>query len=257
MKSFSFPQCLRLFCPFAILLATSPSARSGESPNTLEVQGLFIYATHEQMKGALDAAGLADPPNAPLSAAQFETVREKVKELGAEFFSHPQGLALSGQKAVINAVREFKYPVKFDKNPREPGRMLPAAFGTRNVGVTLEFTGTVRPDGLIDLLLVSEVTDFLGFIDYLAQKPAGKDGSPALEELLKAPLTSGGAWQPIFASFTIDTKIRLRSEQTLLFGGPVKIEPVAPPKGGSAPRSTTPEKQVFVFITAKSIVAQD
>ena len=245
MKLNRFPQCL---AAAAILL----TAHADEPLRTIEVQGRYIYATREQMKTAFDAAKLPEVPAAPISSGQFETVRGKLRELGAEFFSHPQALTVSGQKAVIDAVREFRYPTQFDTD-RKSGKAFPTAFETRNIGVTLEFTGTVAPDGLIDLTLDSEVTNFLGFIDYLAQKPARPGDTPALEELLKAPLTAGGAWQPIFTSFTIRTKVRLRSGDTVFFGGPMKIEAVKPPKdGGGAPSSTQPEQQVFVFITAKT-----
>src|SRR5205814_3751109 len=87
-------------------------------------------------------------------------------------------------RAVIEIVREFRYPTQFTP-PQVPnisggtggtgGTVVisavtpttPTAFETRNTGVTLEVEPVVGPDGVtIDLNLVPQVVEFEGFINY-------------------------------------------------------------------------------------------
>ncbi len=93
----------------------------------------------------------------------------------------------SGQRAVIEIVREFHYPTQFQppQIPQSVGSLgtgaaavgattsvpvtptTPAAFETRKTGVTLEVEPVVGPDGVtIDLNLVPQVVEFEGFINY-------------------------------------------------------------------------------------------
>src|SRR4029434_995635 len=105
---------------------------------------------------------------------------------GIDLLSAPKITTKSGQRAVIEIVREFRYPTQFTE-PKVPdiqgrgssnsttttialpvvGPSTPSNFETRNTGVTLEVEPVIGPDGItIDLNLVPQVVEFEGFINY-------------------------------------------------------------------------------------------
>src|SRR5207253_3956813 len=126
---------------------------------------------------------------------QFQVViRALNQKKGIDLLSAPRVTTKSGQRAVIEIVREFRYPTQFQP-PQIPqtvgtvrndtsgltGNLIPlgststvpvtpttpTAFETRNTGVTLEVEPVIGPDGItIDLNLVPQVVEFEGFINY-------------------------------------------------------------------------------------------
>src|SRR5437899_2729888 len=117
---------------------------------------------------------------------QFQVViRALHQQKGLDLLSAPRVTTKSGQRAVIEIVREFRYPTQFQppQIPQTVGNTsgtgvtgttsvpitptTPTAFETRNTGVTLEVEPVVGPDGVtIDLNLVPQVVEFEGFINY-------------------------------------------------------------------------------------------
>ncbi len=124
---------------------------------------------------------------------QFQLViRALNQKKGVDLLSAPRVTTKSGQRAVIEIIREFRYPTEFDppQIPQTFGNTgggisltgagtqsstgsfpvtptTPTAFETRNTGVTLEVEPVVGPDGYtIDLNLVPQVVEFEGFINY-------------------------------------------------------------------------------------------
>src|SRR5438445_514524 len=115
---------------------------------------------------------------------QFQVViRALNQKKGIDLLSAPKITTKSGQRAVIEIVREFRYPTQFTA-PQVPSitgggsgtgtvsisvvtPTTPTAFETRNTGVTLEVEPVVGPDGVtIDLNLVPQVVEFDGFVNY-------------------------------------------------------------------------------------------
>src|ERR1700730_8486654 len=115
---------------------------------------------------------------------QFQVVIRALNEKkGVDLLSAPRVTTKSGQRAVIEIVREFRYPTTFTP-PQVPSinggtggtgtisievvtPTTPQTFETRNTGVTLEVEPVVGPDGVtIDLNLVPQVVEFEGFINY-------------------------------------------------------------------------------------------
>src|SRR5712692_2600269 len=117
---------------------------------------------------------------------QFQVViRALNQKKGIDLLSAPKITTKSGQRAVIEIVREFRCPTQFTE-PKVPeisgrgstgttttialpvvGPSTPSNFETRNTGVTLEVEPVVGPDGVtIDLNLVPQVVEFEGFINY-------------------------------------------------------------------------------------------
>src|SRR6202035_5304974 len=116
---------------------------------------------------------------------QFQVVvRALNQKKGVDILSAPRVTTKSGQRAMIEIVREFRYPTQFQppQIPQTVGNTgvgsggatsvpitptTPTAFETRNTGVTLEVEPVVGPDGAtIDLNLVPQVVEFEGFINY-------------------------------------------------------------------------------------------
>ena len=171
---------------------------------------------------------------------QFQVViRALNQKKGVDLLSAPKVTTKSGQRAVIEIVREFRYPTTFTP-PQVPSissgatttvvGTVPAAipvvvtpttpqtFETRNTGVTLEVEPVVGPDGItIDLNLVPQVVEFEGFINY---------GSPIFVISTSAPvlLTSNVINQPIFSTRKVTTNVSVWDGQTVVLGGLMRVD---------------------------------
>lgn len=178
---------------------------------------------------------------------QFQVViRALNQKKGIDLLSAPKITTKSGQRAVIEIVREFRYPTQFTE-PKVPdiqshgttssttttvalpvvGPSTPSNFETRNTGVTLEVEPVVGPDGVtIDLNLVPQVVEFEGFINYGSPiktvNPAllGFSPSTLLGMSTEAiTLTDNVINQPIFSTRKVTTSVSVWDGQTVVLGG--------------------------------------
>ena len=178
---------------------------------------------------------------------QFQVViRALNQKKGIDLLSAPKITTKSGQRAVIEIVREFRYPTQFTE-PKVPdiqgrgssnsttttialpvvGPSTPSNFETRNTGVTLEVEPVVGPDGItIDLNLVPQVVEFEGFINYGSPiktvNPAllGFSPSTLLGMTTDAiTLTDNVINQPIFSTRKVTTSVSVWDGQTVVLGG--------------------------------------
>jgi general secretion pathway protein D len=178
---------------------------------------------------------------------QFQVViRALNQKKGIDLLSAPKITTKSGQRAVIEIVREFRYPTQFTE-PKVPdiqgrgssssttttialpvvGPSTPSNFETRNTGVTLEVEPVVGPDGVtIDLNLVPQVVEFEGFINYGSPirtvNPALLGFSPTtlLGTTTQAiTLTDNVINQPIFSTRKVTTSVSVWDGQTVVLGG--------------------------------------
>ncbi len=172
---------------------------------------------------------------------QFQVVvRALNQKKGVDLLSAPRVTTKSGQRAVIEIVREFRYPTQFDP-PKIPDRTdasvistggitgastgafpvtptTPTGFETRNTGVTLEVEPVVGPDGVtIDLNLVPQVVEFEGFINY--GSPIQSVSVNALGISSSFTLTPNVINQPIFNSRKVTTSVSVWDGQTVVLGG--------------------------------------
>lgn len=145
---------------------------------------------------------------------------------GVDLLSSPRVTTRSGVNAQIKVVEEIIYPTEYEQQsvgdlgtgfgtivspitgaPLSPYAYrppIPGSFETREIGVILNVTPTVGPDGYtIDLTLVPEVAEFVRWIDY---GPAG------LYPIL----------QPVFASRNVTTSIILWDGHTVVMGGLIR-----------------------------------
>jgi general secretion pathway protein D len=222
--------------------------------------------------GVFSLAGVFTDP-------QFQLViRALDQKKGIDLLSSPKVTTRSGQRAVIEIIREFRYPTEFEapQIPQEvnlvagPGATAipivapttPTTFETRNTGVTLEVEPTVGPDGYtIDLNLIPQVVEFEGFINY---------GSPinAVDIVRDRAIavTENVINQPIFSTRKVQTSVTIWDGQTVVLGGLMredvqKIEDKVPVLGdipliGRAFRSSVDQhlkRNLIIFVTATLI----
>jgi len=176
---------------------------------------------------------------------QFQVViRALNQKKGVDLLSAPKVTTKSGQRAVIEIVREFRYPTQFEP-PQIPQSFsvrdtnsgvlgtgastgasgafpvtptTPTAFETRNTGVTLEVEPVVGPDGVtIDLNLVPQVVEFEGFINY--GSPIQTTSTNILGQTSSVILTPNIINQPIFSTRKVTTSVSVWDGQTVVLGG--------------------------------------
>ena len=209
----------------------------------LEIEARFVRVNEKQARKAFGEMNSRNLAGVGFTPDQYAKALRTLSALKADFFSNPSVVTKSGQHAKVEIVRELRYPTEFDASKDEPGKFVPTAFETRNVGVTLEVQGTIVEDQ-IDLSIEPKVVSFLGFIDYARHnRTAQVSGLHPMAELLKRSLTEGGIWQPIFSTQKVTASVRVTSGQTILLGG-MSLDPAV--KEADANSSRT-----FVFIQAR------
>jgi general secretion pathway protein D len=169
---------------------------------------------------------------------QFQVViRALNQKKGVDLLSAPRVTTKSGQRAVIEIVREFRYPTTFTQ-PQVPqigssttvvnGTVpvvvtptTPQTFETRNTGVTLEVEPVVGPDGVtIDLNLVPQVVEFEGFINYGSPINAvGVNTVAGISVSTPVLLTENVINQPVFSTRKVTTNVSVWDGQTVVLGG--------------------------------------
>jgi len=225
---------------------------------------------------------------------QFQVVIHALNQKkGVDLLSAPRVTTKSGQRAVIEIIREFRYPTEFDP-PQIPqtfggngGILLggvggagttnnsfpvtpttPTAFETRNTGVTLEVEPVVGPDGYtIDLNLVPQVVEFEGFINY--GSPIQTTSTNALTGATSIQIiTPNVINQPIFSTRKVTTSVSVFDGATVMLGGLIredvqKVEDKVPILGdvpilGRFFRSSVDQhlkRNLVIFVTARLINA--
>lgn len=186
-----------------------------------------------------------------LTDPQFQVVvRALNQKKGVDLLSAPRVTTKSGQRALIEIVREFRYPTQFEppQVPQTVGSVstrsdstiialggggssvpvtptTPTHFETRNTGVTLEVEPVVGPDGVtIDLNLVPQVVEFEGFINYGSPilAPSSSFLDTVTGGLITSPqnvITPNVINQPIFSTRKVTTSVSVWDGQTVVLGG--------------------------------------
>ncbi len=164
--------------------------------------------------GILSIAGVLTNP-------ELQAVVHAIDQHGAaDVLSAPRITTRSGVNAVIQVVKEIIYPTEFQTTQPQfsnsnlggnsivtPPLVTPGSFETREVGVILNVTPTVGPDGWsIDLVLAPEVSELEGWINY---------GSSFGDFVFNIP-------QPIFNTRKVTTTIVIYDGQTVVMGGLIR-----------------------------------
>jgi general secretion pathway protein D len=207
--------------------------RSGNiaiSTNALDALLFPSIGTSAVAPGIFGLAGVFTDP-------QFQVViRALNQKKGVDLLSAPKVTTKSGQRAIIEIVREFRYPTTFTP-PQVPSitggvggtgtvsievvtPTTPQTFETRNTGVTLEVEPVVGPDGqTIDINLVPQVVEFEGFINYgspiFGVNPNLVSGTTVPTILLTQNVIN----QPVFSTRKVTTNVSVWDGQTVVLGG--------------------------------------
>src|SRR5947209_4337315 len=237
--------------PFVPPGSTTPVGQfpvtAGNRSGSLAISANSIEALLFPMAGASSLAPGIFGLSGVFTDPQFQVViRALNQKKGIDLLSAPKITTKSGQRAVIEIVREFRYPTQFTE-PKVPdiqgrgsgsttsttialpvvGPSTPSNFETRNTGVTLEVEPVVGPDGItIDLNLVPQVVEFEGFINYGSPiktvNPALLGFSPSTllgTTTESITLTDNVINQPIFSTRKVTTSVSVWDGQTVVLGG--------------------------------------
>jgi general secretion pathway protein D len=220
---------------------------------------------------------------------QFQVViRALNQKKGIDLLSAPSVTTKSGQRAIIEVVRELRYPGTYTA-PQVPSissttgttvigaaaavpvvvtPTTPATWETRNTGVTLEVEPVVGGDATtIDLNLIPQVVEFEGFINYGSPINAvGVNTLAGISVSQPVELTANVINQPVFSTRKVTTSVSVYDGQTVVLGGLMredvqKTEDKVPiigdiPLVGRAFRTNTEQhtkKNLVIFVTAKII----
>jgi general secretion pathway protein D len=221
---------------------------------------------------------------------QFQVVvRALNQKKGVDLLSAPKVTTKSGQRAIIEVVRELRYPTTFTP-PQVPSissstgttvvggpttvpvvvtPTTPQNFETRNTGVTLEVEPVVGGDATtIDLNLVPQVVEFEGFINY--GSPINAVGvntiGGAISTSVPVVLTENVINQPVFSTRKVTTSVNVWDGQTVVIGGLMredvqKVEDKTPiigdiPLIGRAFRTNVDQhikRNLIIFVTARVV----
>ena len=211
--------------------------RSGNlaiSANAIDALLFPTMGATSQAPGIFGLAGVFTDP-------QFQVViRALNQKKGVDLLSAPRVTTKSGQRALIEIVREFRYPTTFSAPqlpnisvsggggnanvPAVAAPSTPSDFETRNTGVTLEVEPVVGPDGVtIDLNLVPQVVEFEGFVNYGSPIFAiGINSIAGVTTSNSVLLTQNVINQPIFSSRKVNTSVSVWDGQTVVLGGLIR-----------------------------------
>ena len=232
--------------------AIQPITTVTQNPNQFPLGGILSFAS-------------------VLTNPELQVVIQALSQKGnSDLLSAPRITTRSGVNAQIQVVTEIIYPTEFEvtepslqtSNAGEGGNNLvtpptvtPGSFQTREVGVILNVTPTVGPDGYtIDLTLAPEVAELVDWLQYGSTISAGGQSFT-----FNIP-------QPVFASRNVTTSIVVWDGQTVVMGGLiredlVKYEDKVPLLGdipllGRLFRSKgefSQKKNLLIFVTARLV----
>lgn len=223
-------------------------------------------------------------------------IRGLDQKKGVDLLSSPRVTTKSGNRAVIEIIREFRYATEFQapQIPQTVGQQnggilggggagflggggggfpvtptTPTSFETRNVGVTLEVEPVIGPDGYtIDMQLAPQVTEFEGFINY-GSPIQSQNTNPLTGVTTTNVITPNVINQPIFSTRKVTTNVSVYDGATVVLGGLVredvqKVEDKTPiigdiPLLGRLFRSNVDshiKRNLVIFVTARIVNAE-
>ena len=204
--------------PILRLLAESANPEPASMQQQIEFESKFftISAVAARRLGLIHLPDESAKWRGVLSATEYEDLLRVVSGAsGVDLLSAPRVTTKAGQRAVIEIIREFRYPTGFELSPASPAGakalqvLAPSSFETRNTGITLEVEGTILPDKRISVVATPNLTEFEGFASYAGGKTQKSQTIPA-----------GGFSQPVFDSIRLDsTGASVVSGETILMGG--------------------------------------
>jgi hypothetical protein len=221
-------------------------AAIGERPRAPGPQ-IVIWAKIVEVPANADSS-VNTTDQAKFSGPQFQGVMRALEQIkGVETLAAPRLVTRAGQRAAIETVREFRYPVAWEKDAAAGG-WKPAKFETRNMGVTVEMTPELQADGGIVIHARPSLVEFLGFVNL------DNDRSVAMRNTRPGDFTDvpdisqlepgGSRVKPVFSERSADETVTLKSGETVAFADLKETSDVRPFDKGEPP------PKLIVFITA-------
>jgi general secretion pathway protein D len=176
------------------------------------------------------------------SSGQVQMImRGLSQKKGADIMTAPSVVAIPGQSATIEIIREFIYPTEYDppELPNQVGGGLgggglgaggggglgfpvtpanPTSFETKNTGVTLEVEAQIDSnDSIIELRFTPTIVEFEGFINY--GSPITAPATDALGNPVQIVITENRIEMPVFSVRSVKTGITIYDGYTVAVGG--------------------------------------
>ena len=233
-------------------LRSGSAAITGNSVDALIASGgvdAFTTAQGDSRAATTPAPGIFSIAGI-FTDTQFQVViRALNQKKGVDLMSAPKVTTKSGVKATVKVISEFIYPKAYDppQIPQSVGQngggggnggggppvkaivtpSFPRDFTKQDLGVTLEATPKIGPDGYtIDLELHPQVVDFDGFINYgspitqVGYTPTLTD--PLVSEPVAQLQSSNTINQPVFSFREVNTFVTVWDGQTIALGGLIR-----------------------------------
>jgi general secretion pathway protein D len=225
--------------PLTAGLRSGRQWNEGDSINNILLQGQNAVLANPSSLKAPGLFALAGPFTDP----QFQVVlRGLSQSKSSDVVTRPSIVTRSGQRAVIDIIREFPYPTEYDP-PEIPQNFggggggggglgglgqasansfpvtpaHPTAFEVRSVGTHLEVEPIIGPDNYtVELNLTPELVQFEGFVNY--GSPITTTGTNALGVLETIPLTENRILQPVFRTTRENTSVVVWDGATVAIG---------------------------------------
>ncbi len=246
----------------AMLVITACALCRAQSAPEAKPDGRMIHITTKFVEAAPDAIAVTHPAlkqameggTVSLTDAEMqELMRQLSQQKGVDLMSAPSVTTRPGQKAAVEVVREFIYPVEFEKDKDE---LKPVKFDMMPIGVIVDVEPSFGSDGAIRLHPVaSTVNEFLGFVtggreNLVSKKERGiataSDFAKRTEKLMKQdPPKKGEVSQPVFSTRTWTGDVTLKPGAWLL--SCLKEE--------GKPRQEA-EKKIWFFVSGKEVVPE-
>ena len=167
---------------------------------------------------------------------------------GVDLLSAPRVTTRSKQRAVIEIIREVRYPTEWKEAAEKKGGWVPAAFEVRNVGVTLEAEPVMGEGNTLDLQLTPQVVEYLGSVDVDTGKPIPA-GPLARGEKPGVPEAAGRRLRAVFSSRKANASVSVYSGNSVVFSGLDEAETIKPFKPKHA------DHRLIVIVTARKLGA--
>jgi len=214
------------------------------------IDGLTTGATIDDLIAGIRDRGDVSPRSpAPLAITgaftdpQFQTVMRALDQgKSKDLLAAPSVVARGGQRAKIEVIREFPYPVEFEppEIPETSGitgatvdetgqstflpsgnapytPTTPTAFEIENLGITLEVEAVIAEDNRsVNLSLAAVISRFDGFIDYgsAITTPNATNASVALDQ-------PNAVLQPVFSVQKTDNNITVYDQSTIVMASTI------------------------------------
>ncbi len=256
---------------FAAAALVAKSKVQKKAPGQIEIESRFIELPEALALTLKDPAGnllfgAAAKGGKPapvghtvgvLKAGEEQALLAKLMKLkGADLLSAPKVTTKSAQRAVIEIIRECKYPTEWREDDEQKGLWHPTAFEVRNAGVTLEIEPTLREDGTIDLQLTPQVVEHLGWADVETGKPVKSvPADPnlradAARTAILRPVLTDRRLRPVFSARKVTTNLSIFSGNSVVISGVGETEDTKPFK------PKTPGRRLIVIITARQMTPE-